>query len=373
MATQPCAALDAVLAKNDWAQLVLRPLLVTDATWSVTDAAKALARVECVCRALRRAVEPLWWRTLVVQRWPSAALVMPQRRGSAVPAPPVAGGAWRRMFRQRHIAALNAPPSYARPSATSSLAHTYDFSVELTLDGQPFASTLLPGANLFCSGDELSCATATGALTRTNSGAAPRLRATLFAHRSCQPADPARAGSNRGTAFACVLSDAAAVQPGDTNSRILHLVRDNPRSTPTTVVFGLPLRRNDDGLVLHAALLLSLDKPPEAAAPGGAGMVQEGGLGAAALDNDEDDDALVLRHVSLQFVPDHPSGAYFHRLPNPDMVHAALALLQWEAEVLRVPPQWGPRRLQRENACVCYEPRRWPYWVNDRPRSVNKQ
>jgi hypothetical protein len=371
MATQQCAALDAVLANKDWAQLVLRPLLVTDATWSVTDAAKALARVERVCRALRRAVEPLWWRTLVVQRWPSAALVMPQR--PTVAAPPDAG-AWRMLFRQRHIAALGAPPINAPRSAAPSLCG-FDFSVELTLDGQPFASALLPGMtaltapgrplvfnSCFRSDDLLLHATAatTGALMRTSSEAAPRLRATLFAHRPCQPADPRRAGSNnRGTSFACVLNDAAAVQPADMGD-VLDGLRHEFSRTATTVAFELPLRRNDsihhdrhEQGVLQLVLLLSLHKPP-AAAPGGAGTVQ-GDVAAAAAADGDGDDALELRHVSLHFVNRVPRGTtpnarhvYGHNgPPHPDSVYAALASLRWEGEVL--PPRW--------------ERRQRPYWA----------
>jgi hypothetical protein len=293
---QPSAALDAVLADKDLAPLLLRPLLVTDAAWSVTDVARTLARVECVCRALRRAVEPLWWRALVVQRWPSAALVMPRRGPPAAAAPP-GPGAWRMLYRQRHVAALGAPPINAQPSATPSLS-MYDFSVELTLDGQPFASRLLPGMHAH-----------TGVACRFFSDEPPW------------------------AAQGAVGAPAA-----------------------TTVAYELSLRRNDNRArqapldsVMQVVLRLALDRPPARTVDE---LVQEF-FGASAADVP----SLVLRGVTLEFSNRYPR----ERAPgleavHPDAVHAALASLQWEREVL--PP--------RRASLPPWEPRHLPYWAFDR-------
>ena len=337
VAAQPSAA-HAVLLDKDLAPLVLQPLLVTGAAWTTLDAAKAVARVECVCRALRRAAEPLW-RTLVVQRWPSAALE-PQR-GEGVPRQP----RWSMLYRQRHVAALRAPRSDAVPRTIPALRR-FQFSLELTLDGQPFASTLFSHSARghfrggWFDGDHavaFVAEPAAGAPARTSRTAAPQLHATLFAQRPCEPAD--HRSREQGTAYACLFSNAAAVQQPANAPPGVGAAPGHERAM--TVEFHMPLRRNDTGygheplrgnIELLLRLQLRLAPPPPAA-------------GEVPAD---DEDVLQLRDVLLEFFNRpvqpwrHPHAApqqhqpHYQQWPaHPDSVQAALWSLQWEGEHTR--------------------------------------
>ena len=308
---QPSVA-HAVFADESLAPLVLRPLLVADAAWSSLDAAKAVARVGSVCRALRRAAAPLW-HPLVLQRWPSAALAMRPQED----VPPLPAAHWCRLYRQRHLAA--AGMFLREPSCSSNVLRGYDFSVDVALDGQPFASVLLPerrdqsGSRRHywrsdATSPERTRAAAPAAGARIGAAAAQRLRATLFAHRSCPAAveQHRRCAPNTGTAFACLLDGAFAVQPA-------------PAATEgVRVLFEFPLRHT-----LLVRLELKLDPaPPEdgAAAPGAA----EGSGGGS----------LLLSSVHLSFV--HVTGNRWDDVEeaDADALKAALVALHWQEEVL---------------------------------------